>query len=381
MHMSSTRTNLIIACLLLHVAAASAQDKSPPAPVGRWRPAAEMHQRREYAGGVRLGDGRILAVSGHPLAGKSIASAELYDPATGKWTTTGSLRQARNSGNAATLLADGRVLFPGGNTNTQAIAASEIFDPATGTWSDAGSLSAGRDTKATLLADGRVLVAGGIDWNIAGGTAFDLSELYDPRSNAWTKTGPLRRPRYAHQMFLLDDGRVLAVGGYQQGDVLLASAELYDPETGSWQATAPLPSPRVAFGLVRLPDGCVLVAGGFTGPIWKQRKNVANAALYDPKTGRWAETQPMSAARAGLSLTVLADGRVLAAGGWAQSGREFTSAEVFDPRAETWQPAAPMLEARRNHRAALLPDGSVLVIGGTNFLGAHTLTSCEIFSY
>jgi N-acetylneuraminic acid mutarotase len=87
----------------------------------------------------------------------------MYDPKTGKWSDTGSLRQPRNSGNAATLLLDGRVLLPGGNTNTESIRGAEIFDPATGRWSEAGHLSAARDAKATLLTDGRVLVFGGID--------------------------------------------------------------------------------------------------------------------------------------------------------------------------------------------------------------------------
>jgi N-acetylneuraminic acid mutarotase len=359
---------------------ANAQDTNRDSPIGRWRPAGSMNERREYAGGVRLKDGRILAVSGHPLEGKSIASAELYDPSSDKWTSTGSLRVARNSGNTTVLLHDGRVLLPGGHTNKESVRDVEIYEPKTGKWSDAGMLSAGRDTKAVLLADGRVLVAGGIDWNIGGGKAFDVAEIYDPITGQWSSTGSLRHARYAHQMVLLDDGRVLAVGGYRDGDVLLASAELYDPKTGTWHLTGELPSTRVAFGLVKMKDGRVLLAGGFGGPAWKQRVNVASAALYDPTTGRWSETAPLKEKRAGLSMIELPDGRVLVAGGWAQSQMEFKSAELFDPRTNTWQPAASMHVARRNHRAALLPDGSVLVIGGSGGFGSKYLTSCEIFS-
>ncbi len=350
-------------------------------PVGRWRAAADMSERREYAGGVRLKDGKILAVSGHPLAGKSIASAELYDPETGRWSNTGSLRQPRNGGNEATLLHDGRVLLAGGITGTVVVRGSELFDPTTGQWSDTGSLSVDRDTKATLLADGRVLVSGGIDWDIDGGKAYALAEIYDPKSSQWTMTGSLRTARYAHQAILLDDGRVLAVGGYKKGDVLLAGAELYDPKTGLWQSTGDLPSPRVAFGLVKLRDGRVLATGGFSGVTWQKRTNVAGAALYDAKTGRWKETKPMKDKRAGLSITLLSDGQVLVAGGWSSSGLELKSAELFDPGMETWRPTAPMTVARRNHRAALLADGSVLVIGGSNLLGGNYLASCEIFSF
>lgn len=350
-------------------------------PAGEWREAAAMAERREYAGGVRLNDGRILAVSGHPLDGKSIASAEFYDPTTDKWSDTGSLRHARNGGNEATRLHDGRVLLAGGHSNSAVLRSAEIYDPKTGQWSEAGNLSVGRDPTAILLKDGRVLVSGGIDWYIGSGKVYPLAEIYDPVTGQWTITGALRTARYAHKGIALDDGRALVVGGYEPGDALLASTELYDPATELWQSTGSLPSRRVAFGLAKLTDGRVLVAGGFTGDNWKKRTNVASAALYDPKSGLWVETAPMNEERAGFSITLLPDGRVLVAGGWKSNGLELKSAEVFDPALESWHSAASMSIGRRNHRATLLPDGSVLVIGGSNLLGGNYLTSCEIFSF
>jgi N-acetylneuraminic acid mutarotase len=363
---------------------AKAQDADTDSPaqssVGRWRAADSMHVPREYAGGVRLQDGRILAVSGHPLKGKSIASAELYDPATGKWRNTGSLRQSRNGGNAASLLNDGRVLLAGGHNNSEVIRGAELFDPATGQWSDAGSLSIGRDPTATLLTDGRVLVSGGIDWYTDSGKVYALAELYDPATGKWTPTGSLNAARNNHRAVLLDDGRVLAVGGYGKRDALLASAELYDPSSGRWQPTEDLPRLRAWFSLVKLRDGRVLVAGGYTGSSSK-RAYLASVVIYDPKTGNWSESRPMKDKRAGFSITLLPDGQVLIAGGVAESGLEFNTAELFDPRTDTWRAAASMNVARRNHRATLLPDGNVLVIGGSNVFGGHYLTSCEIFSF
>ncbi len=361
----------------------SARASDKPTPIGRWRAAAPMHERREYAGGVRLDDGRILAVSGHPLEGKSIASAELYDWRGHKWTSTGSLRQPRNSGNSATRLPDGRVLLAGGHSNDSVISGAELYDPATGKWTDAGSLSVGRDPMATLLADGRVLVTGGINWYINEGKVYDVAELYDPTTGEWTATGSLLTPRNQHRVALLDDGRVLAVAGYAERGVPMASAELYDPTTGRWQATEALPSPRAWFGQVKLHDGRILVVGGYTGSSSKpsNRAYLASAVLYDPKTERWRETRPMQEKRAGASVTLLGNGQVLVAGGVAESGKELKSAEVFDPRTESWLPAAPMNTARRNHRATLLQDGSVLVIGGSNHFGNQYLTSCEIFSF
>ena len=349
--------------------------------LGRWRHAGDMSERREYGGGVRLKDGRILAVSGHPLDGKSIASTELFDPATGKWSNTGSLRQARNSGNSATLLQDGRVLLAGGHSNTEVIRGADLYDPATGKWSDAGLLSVGRDPVATRLADGRVLVAGGIDWYTDNGKVYAVAEIYDPAAGKWTPTGSLTAPRYQQQATLLDDGRVLAVGGYrdQNADTLIAGSELYDPATGQWQESGELPLARAWFGQVKLNDGRVLVVGGYTGRS-RKRTYLSSAAIYDPKSGRWSDTEPMKAARGGFSIARLPDGQVLVAGGVAEGGLELKTAELFDPSTQSWRTAAPMKVARRNHRAAVLPDGGVLVIGGSSVFGSKFLNSCEIFS-
>jgi len=349
-------------------------------PLGIWRAAAPMHERREYAAGIRLPDGRILAISGHPLAGKSIASAELYDPATGKWNDTGSLRHARNGANEATLLRDGRVLLAGGHNNAEVVRAAELFDPATGMWSDAGNLSVARDPTSVLLGDGRVLVSGGIDWYTETGKVYSVAEIFDPATDQWTATGELRTARFGHRAVLLDDGRVFVVGGFGSPVALLAGPEIYDPSAGSWQAAEAIPQPRYGFGLVKLSDGRVLVAGGFTGSP-TQRVYLNGAVIYDPATGHWSETQPMQVKRVGFSTTLLADGRVLVLGGGSESGNELKSAELFDPGTGTWHAVAAMSTPRRNHRAALLPDGSVLVIGGSNTFGHKYLTSCEIFSF
>ena len=103
---------------------------------------------------------RVLVTGGYN--GSYIASAEIYDPATGAWTATGSMATPRG-GHSATRLADGRVLVAGGSNGSAFVASAEIYDPATGTWTATGSMATPRyGHTATRLADGRVLVAGGV---------------------------------------------------------------------------------------------------------------------------------------------------------------------------------------------------------------------------
>src|SRR5207249_11438090 len=109
---------------------------------------------------------------------------------------------------------------------------------------------------ATLLPNGKVLVAGGK----TGGVTLSSTELFDPATGTWTKTGPLNFARYFHSATLLLNGQVLVAGGY--GGNVLSSAELYDPATGKWTATNAMSTPRGNHTATLLRNGRVFVAGG-----------------------------------------------------------------------------------------------------------------------
>ena len=125
----------------------------------------------------------------------------------------------------ATLLPNGKVLVAGGNfTGTGgALASAELYDPASGTWTATGSLATARYAHtATLLPNGKVLVAGGVG---TSSTSLTSAELYDPASGSWTATGSLATARGGHTATLLPNGKVLVAGG--SNGSALASAELY----------------------------------------------------------------------------------------------------------------------------------------------------------
>ena len=186
---------------------------------GVWIPTSPMGTPRSGFAAVRLLDGRVL-VAGGSDGQADLTSAELYDPATGTWSATGSMIHPHDVGFAATLLGDGRVLasdVTDGDTDHPSYGA-ELYDPNSGTWTSTGSLDTGGvGHSATLLANGKVLVDGG------------PPHLYDPDSGTWTPTGPMEPlSQFNYTAALLSDGRVLVVGG----EFPNVRAHLYDPDDG-----------------------------------------------------------------------------------------------------------------------------------------------------
>jgi hypothetical protein len=340
--------------------------------VGEWLPADAMNNKgRIRHTATLLANGKVLVAGGFGPGGTS-QSTELYDPASDTWSNAGSLSQQRQNA-TATLLRDGRVLVAGGHGSGggSSLASAELYDPAAGTWSQTGSMSIARDTHtATLLPDGRVLVAGGEGANSA---MLSSAELFDPGTGAWSPTGSLSQARDLHSATLLPDGRVLVAGGWDGSSKKsrLASAELYDPGTGSWSPTpGSLVQGRSLHGAVLLPDGKVLVVAGNDGT-----GALASAELFDPATGGWSQTGSLIVARDDHTVTALATGQVLAAGGGSK--RTLASVELYDPATGAWSSTASLGHARYSHVATPLSDGRVLVVGG--FGKGGYLSSAELF--
>jgi hypothetical protein len=173
-----------------------------------------------------LPDGTVLVVAGVNQSAQ-VGDAEIYDPASGTWSSGGLLRVPRSE-HSASLLPDGRVLVAGGRDGLGALDGAEIYDPASGAWSRTGSLNVARANHvAVLLPGGKVLVAGGI----AAGRTLTSAEVYDPALGRWTLTGGLAVPRQRFAASLLPNGQVLAVS---------SSAELYDQGLGFRAAWRPL---------------------------------------------------------------------------------------------------------------------------------------------
>ena len=192
------------------------------------------------------------------------------------WSPTGALNVNRYA-QTATLLPNGKVLVSGGVPNSNGgygVSTAEIYDPATGSWSATGSMHFARvNHTATLLrTNGKVLIAGGTN----AGSALESSELYDPASGSWTQAGTLIAGRYAHIQIQLPNGDVLVAGG-QTISGMTNTAERFDPVSATWHATGSMSVARAGFGAILLPNGQVLVTGGSTPTSWTN-----SSELYAP---------------------------------------------------------------------------------------------------
>lgn len=311
-------------------------------------------------------------------------SAELYDPATGSWTATGSMIQPC-SWPKAVLLADGRVFVTGFFDIGRSLRhAPEIFDPATGKWTEtAAPIGAHSCVCVASLTNGTVLVVQGYGTPPAGPPV----EWYNPAAGTWTSTSAMTTEFESPTATLLRNGEVLVTGvngqGYnaQQPDPEIekrpvpANAELFHPDTGRWtiitnSMTRHVNSPHTA---TLLSNGKVL---------FMVQDGPGNAThrpqICDPASGTWSATGAMGERRGGYTATLLPDGKVLVVGG-GNNGDYFSSAELYEPETGTWgKVSGHLATARFEHTAILLSNGKVLIAGGVN--AGTFIASTELYN-
>ena len=343
---------------------ASAQPLSAPqssGTPGSVIPTGKLNVRRFSQTATLLPSGKVLITGGMEANGRYDASAELYNPRTGSFTTIASMATAR-AGHTATLLPNGKVLIAGGDDGSgNHLASAELYDPATGSFRRTGDMPGPRNgAAAVLLKNGKVLLIGGD--GLHEDERLATAELYDPGTGRFTAAGSMRVPRNTHTAVLLSDGRVLVIGGSSSGRYpnarIEASAEIYDPATGRFSTTGSMMTARHKLAAVLLSDGRVLVVGGSDNRDW--RGEYASAEIYDPATGRFTSAGDMNSKRFKLvhGAVRLADGRVLVAGGAERP-------EIYDPAKKSFQPVNGTVGSSEYFSTVtLLADGRALIVGG-----------------
>ena len=204
---------------------------------GKWTVTGSMSVGRFAFTATLLPNGEVLVAGGSAYAASCFVTAELYNPSTGQWTSTGSMTQPRCY-HSATLLPNGEVLVAGGvdslYNSPDTSPTAELYNPSTGTWQTTGSLETSRAREgAVLLQNGQVLVAGG--YNTSNGTTTGLAsaELYDPSKGSWRLTGSMRLALATLPPLVL----------LPNSDVLVGNeVQFYNPATRTWVNTGALPT-------------------------------------------------------------------------------------------------------------------------------------------
>jgi Kelch motif len=302
---------------------------------GSFGPTGSMGTARYAAAAAPLPDGRVLVAGGYyddVLGDHYLASAEVFNPATGAFSSAGigTMGTARR-GAVAAPLPDGRILVAGGSYNDgteHSLASAEVFNPATGAFTAVNDMTVARVRAAAApLPDGRVLVLGGND----GSDRLSSAEVFSPSTGAFTQVNDMTTDRAREAAAPLPDGRVLVAGGAAGSSAAaLQSAEVFDPATNSFSSAGigAMGTARRAPAAAPLPDGRVLIAGGSNGDFGEQY--LASAEVFDPASNSFSSAGigAMGVARTGAVAAGLPDGRVLVAGGYDGSAR-FSSAEIF----------------------------------------------------
>lgn len=311
-----------------------------------------------------LKDGKVLIAGGRVddnFPCTKTATAEIYDPATGQFTMTGSLNVARVS-HSAVLLDDGRVWIVGGyGCGGDYPLQTELYDPSSGTFSLGPNIpyplgySGHSCVSAVKLPDGTVLTFGGTPYS-----ATNEVLKFDPVASTITVVG--------HTLSTTVGRGLAMVALLQTGEIAITgvngspSGELYNPTTNTSRPTANQISSLMGmnnFGSALLKDGrWVMVGGGL--PL----------VIFDPTTESFTDTGDTQFGGTGPGVALL-DGRALFLGSSVAPG-----AAIFDPASNALSLVQPNVIIS-GRTATRLTDGRVLITGGLT--GNASIRSAELF--
>lgn len=224
---------------------------------------------------------------------------------------------------------------------------------------------------ATLLANNKILFGGGIcdaprmanedpDFD-----AYKQLSLWNDDAQKWETVPALNQGRLFHTATLLVNGSVLFTGGESDNRIsetvepVLDSVELWQPDAAAVVQLPHLHYPRAKHTATLLADGRVLVAGGMD----EEGKPLASVEIWDPKAQAWHDGPALATPRYKHTDVLLGDGRLMIIGGINQKGNPTSSVEIWDPRSGAWSEAPPLLSPLRTHSALMLSNGDVLVVG------------------
>ena len=271
-------------------------------------------------------------------------------------------------------ISNDEVLVAGGYGPT---ATCEIVNVRTRTIRETGSMRHARANFVMLKTpSGDILAIGG--WSSGAYNLQSTVERFDPVLEQWTEVGRLLVPRFQHSATMLDDHRILIVGGRNEGAQVINSSEIYDTRTNASMMAADFPYATSQHRALALKSGQVVLFGGRSGGPGSFRSDEVYA--YDTTADAWTLYKRLLEPTYYPAATVDEDGSVVIAGGSSleMPGGSFQAIQhvsiLADKQSAT---VVDQLSVPRIPQAVIrVNDGRTFVIGG--WLGSARATNvCE----
>ena len=237
-------------------------------------------------------------------------------------------------------------------------------------WEPADPMTTVRSNySAVSLADGRVLVSGGetsSGWSPSI-TLHGTCEIYDPSTDRWTSTGSMITPRSMHASVLLDDGRVLALGGHYSASrdnyamyyITTNKCEIYDPSSGTWSPAGNMHNARAGGVAILMPNKKILITGGILNNYSSHSvQGSAGCEIYDPNTNIfYGSVASMPDGDYSHKLILLQNGHIF------KICKNAHYDAIYDYISNTWEPISSI--GARN--ATLLNNGDLFACVDGNY--------------
>jgi hypothetical protein len=281
-----------------------------------------------------------------------------------------------------------RVVLFGGSNSSGLLGDTWTWDGTTWTQESPPTSPPARD----YIADDMVFDAARSQVVLFGGSGASglLNDTWTWDGTTWTQQTPVDSPPPGFGIPMAYDATGQEIVLY--GPPYFTDTWTWDGTTwtraqtlGTWTPTGSMSFGRAIFTATLLANGKVLVAGGCTDLASFCHDGTASAELYDPGTGIWTPTGSMTTRRTRHTATLLSNGQVLVSGGENSDEGALSSAELYDPNTGVWTSTGSMLGPRSAHVATVFTSGPmsgmVLVAGGSSVCGGCTpvLATAELY--
>ena len=303
-----------------------------------WIRKADMPTAR-YGLSANVVGGNIYAIGGR-AGGQFFSIVEVYDPVTDSWKRKANMPTPRT--NLSASVVNGKIFVLGGvgGAGIGPTAIVEEYDPTTDTWARKADMPTERFGLSTSVVNGKIYAFGGNPVGVPWGSP--ILEEYDPVTDTWARKAIMPTPRSGQSTSAVD-GKIYVIGGTTarsdfgnlgtKGGMTLSIVEEYDPATDTWTEKADMPTARSELSTC-VVNGKIYAIGGIddTDVI------LSVVEVYDPATDTWAEIPDLQVQRYNLSTCTI-NGKIYAIGGQPGAWPTVTGAvEVYS--AGSWEFAA-----------------------------------------